>query len=64
MVIVSKKVLKGMEAIRISGATNMLDVKTVIRLAEKMADRETANWIKAHQREYVQGVMEGFESHS
>lgn len=61
MIKVTKNVLKGIETVRVSGATNMLDVPEVIHYAEMLGCPETANWIREHRSEYAQGVFTGFE---
>lgn len=53
--------LKGLEAVRLSGKTNMLDVPAVVRLAMEMGDVDTAFWVHEHQALYVVGVFKGFE---
>jgi len=62
MIQVSQKVYEGLEAVRQSGRTNMLDVPVVIYWAEVLGYQETANWIRQHRNEYAKGVFEGFEA--
>jgi len=59
---VSKGVLDGLEAVRESGMTNMLDRPVVIELAKQMGFEETARWIETHPRDYAEGVFRGFEA--
>lgn len=53
-------VLEGLEAVRLSGKTNMLNVPVVVKLALEMGHRETALWVREHQSLYVVGVFRGF----
>lgn len=53
-------VWEGLEAVRQSGLTNMLDRPRVIELAEMMGDDETAAWVREHRREYAIGLFGGF----
>lgn len=55
-------VFAGLEAIRQSGATNMFDYAAVLRLASMLNHPDTAEWLRDHKQEYVQGIMVGFES--
>ena len=55
-------VLEGLEAVRLSGKTNMLDVPMVIKLALEMGFPVTALWVKEHTALYAQGCLRGFEA--
>lgn len=55
-------VLEGLEAIRLSGKTNMLDVPMVVKLALDMGYPETALWMREHQALYAVGFFRGFEA--
>lgn len=55
-------VLKGLEAVRLSGKTNMLDVPMVERLALDMDFPEAAIWVHEHRNLYAQGVFRSFEA--
>ena len=57
---VPKAVLDGLEAVRRSGLTNMLDRPVVAELAEEFGFEETARWIKTRRREYAVGIFHGF----
>ena len=57
---VSAAVFDGLEAIRLSGASNMLDRPRVIELAEMMGYDETAEWLRTNKRRYAEGVFAGF----
>ena len=60
---VLQDVLEGITAVRDSGLTNMLARDMVARLAEQMGHHEAAQWVRAHPREYAEGVLlQGFES--
>lgn len=54
-------VMDGLEAVRLSGRTNMFDVPMVVRLALEMGFPETALWVREHKAQYAQGVLRGFE---
>ncbi len=58
---VPKVVLDGLEAVRQSGLTNMLDRPVVAELAREFGFDEAARWIEAHRGLYAQGVFRGFE---
>jgi len=55
-------VLEGLEAVRLSGKTNMLDVSMVMKLALDMGHPQTALWMREHQALYVVGIFCGFEA--
>ena len=55
-------VLEGLEVVRTSGKTNMLDVPMVVKLALDMGFPQTALWINEHQALYAVGVFRGFEA--
>ena len=59
---VPKAVLDGLEAVRTSGLTNMLDRPVVARLASEFGFEEAARWIDAHRREFAEGIFHGFEA--
>ena len=56
---VAPVVLDGLEAVRKSGETNMLDCAKVQAMAALMYYPETALWIQEHQREYSEGIFRG-----
>lgn len=58
---VPKSVFEGLEAIRRSGTTNMLDYNAVLRLASLLNNQNTAQWLLDHKDEYWQGVLYGIE---
>lgn len=53
-------VWQGLEAVRQSGATNMLDRPAVIRIAKRLNFPETARWIEGHPGQYCEGIFRGF----
>jgi len=59
---VPKNVLDGLEAVRQSGLTNMLDRPVVARLAEEMGFEDAAEWVETHRKEYAEGIFRGFEA--
>ena len=58
---VSREVSEGMEAVRRSGITNMLDRPRVIELADTLGFHATALWIHENPSAYARGVFHGFE---
>ncbi len=59
-VTVSTTVWQGLEAVRESGLTNMLDRPAVTKIAEFLGFHETARWIEAHHGRYSEGIFRGF----
>lgn len=57
---VSAEVLEGLEAVRESGLTNMLDRGEVERIAETMGYGEAATFVREEQEKYAEGVFKGF----
>ena len=53
-------VLEGLEAVRVSGKTNMLDVPRVIELAFETEHYATALWVYENRPQYAQGIFRGF----
>jgi len=58
---VSAAVFAGLEAVRRSGLTNMLDLPAVARIAEEMGFEESASWVHAHRDLYARAIFHGFE---
>lgn len=58
---ISLEVWQGLNAVRMSGLTNMLDRPVVARLAADLGYPKAASWIEAHPREYAEGVFRGFD---
>ena len=59
-VTVTAEVLEGLEAVRKSGLTNMLDRPRVMELALDFGHVETAFWIEEHPKLYAEGIFFGF----
>ena len=59
-VVVTADVLEGLEAVRLSGRTNMLDAPRVIELALQMGHIEAARWVYDSRKDYARGVFAGF----
>lgn len=59
---VPKAVLDGLEAVRRSGLTNMLDHRVVAQLAEEFGFEEAARWVKAQRAQFAAGIFQGFEA--
>lgn len=55
-------VLEGLEAVRLSGKTNMLDAPRVIELAYEMEHYATALWVHENRKQYAEGIFRGFEA--
>ena len=58
---VSREVFEGIEAVRRSGLTNMLDRPRVAELAEQLGFEESARWIREHRDLYARAIFHGFE---
>ena len=58
---VPREVFDGIEAVRRSGATNMLDRPMVADLAEQMGFDRAARWAREHRDLYARGIFQGFE---
>ncbi len=55
-------VREGLEAVRLSGLTNMLDRPAVARIAAAMGYEACARWARDHRALYARGVFHGFEA--
>lgn len=58
---VPQKVYDGIEAVRKSGLTNMLDRNAVQTLCDKMKFYDAVIRIGDNEREYARAIFEGFE---
>jgi Mg/Co/Ni transporter MgtE len=58
---ITKAVFEGLEAVRLSGATNMLDRPRVVELLDSMGYDDAAEWVRNHKSEYSHGVFQGFQ---
>ena len=54
-------VMKGLEAIRLSGRTNMFDMPRVVEIAVEMDLFDAAMWIESNGSLYCQGLIQGFD---
>lgn len=59
---VSPLILKGLEVVRRSRETSMFELPRVASVAERFGYVETACWVREHKRDYVDGMIWGFES--
>ena len=57
---ISAMAWQGIDAVRLSGLTNMLDRPVVARLAREFGYPDAARWIEEHPKEYAEGVFRGF----
>jgi hypothetical protein len=55
-------VREGLEAVRLSGLTNMLDRPAVARIAAAMGYAACARWVREHRALYARRVFHGFEA--
>lgn len=55
-------VLEGLEAVRLSGKTNMLDAPRVIELKHEMEHYATALWVHENRKKHAEGIFRGFEA--
>ena len=53
-------VLSGIEAVRRSGRTNMLDRAEVIRIADELGLHETVLWVHQNKAKYAKGFFRGY----
>ena len=58
---VPQSVRDGLEAVRLSGKTNMLDVGAVMDIAMYFHEYEAAAWVNNNRKLYAQGIFRGFE---
>ncbi|MBZ0271385.1 DUF5049 domain-containing protein [bacterium] len=63
-VAIPPEVLKGIEAVRISGRTNMLDRNAVAAIALDLGHVDAAFWLddKANRKAYAEGIFRGFRA--
>ena len=59
-IVVSAAVYQGLEAVRQSGYTNMIDRPRVIELAEMMGYPEVAEWVRENRNLYAVAIFGGF----
>ena len=58
---VEREVFEGIEAVRRSGLTNMLDRTVVAELAEGLGFDQAACWVRDNRELYAQAIFHGFE---
>lgn len=58
---VPAEVFEGLEAVRLSGLTNMLDRPVVAALAEEMGFEQTARWVRENRDLYARAIFTGFD---
>lgn len=61
---VPPEVHEGLEAVRLSGLTNMLDRPAVERIANEMGYAACVRWVREHRDLYARGVFHGFAPQS
>ena len=58
---VTREIFDGIEAVRRSGLTNMLDRPVVARLAGEMGYGEAARWVRLHRDLYSRLIFHGMK---
>ena len=59
-ILIPSIVFKGLEAVRLSGLTNMLDRPMVALLAGRLGYPDAARWIKEYPEIYAEAIFRGF----
>ncbi len=59
-ILIPSIVFKGLEAVRLSGLTNMLDRPMVALLAGRLGYPDAARWIKEYPKLFAEGLFRGF----
>ena len=59
-VAVPTAVFEGLETVKESRETSMLDHQAVQEIADRLGYPETALWVREHRHEYLKGVSCGF----
>jgi len=54
-------VFRGIEAVRLSGLTNMLDRPVVAEIAEGMGFDHAARWVRENRDLYARAIFHGFD---
>ena len=62
-VIIPSNVYAGLEEVRKSGLTNMLDVGRVIGLCRAFGHTKAAKWVQSNRDLYAEGIFRGFKPH-
>ena len=63
-VVVTQKVLEGLEAVRRSGLTSMRDLPVVAIIARRLGYEATARWVEDNPIDFGAGLLYGFEATS
>ena len=58
---VPREVLEGIEAVRETGRTNMMDCMAVQFMANELEFFQTVVWLEDNRKAYAQGLFNGFE---
>ncbi len=58
---VTREVYEGIEAVRRSGLTNMLDRPVVAHLAGEMGYEDASRWVRLHRDLYSRAVFHGLK---
>lgn len=58
---VPREVLDGIDAVRETGRTNMLDRMAVQYIANELGYFATVIWLEDHRDDYARGLFHGFE---
>jgi len=58
---VERAVFEGIEAVRKSGETNMLDRDRVAELAAELGFHASADWVRNNRDLYARAIFQGFE---
>lgn len=59
---VPANVFQGLEAVRKSGTTNMLEWRVATAQAVALGYLDTAQWIESNLEAYERGIFQGFEA--
>lgn len=59
-VVIPDTVFDSLEVVRISGITNMFD----IRVVQELVTKEASDWIEDNRDKYIEGIFYGFTRQS
>jgi hypothetical protein len=60
-VLVLREVIEGLEAVRVSGLTNMFDRPRAAEIAEEMGYMAAASWVREDRERYARAIFQGVE---
>lgn len=60
-VLVPRRIMDALQAVRESGLTNMIDLPAVGWVGDQLGYPELGEWIAAHKRDYSRGIFRGFD---